>query len=117
MKNFLKTIDKVYCFNFAIIATLMLTILTTFLVQFKVESLQEIVAKTENEILFYQDKIESLEIEWVYLTRPQRLKELTAKYLISNSHVKTAQVKNFDKLEDYYLANYNKYLSQELAMK
>ena len=117
MKSFFGQINKIYYFNFAIVATLALTLLTTFLVQFKVESLQDNVAKTENEISFYADKIEALEIEWVYLTRPQRLRDLASKYLNSNDYVKTAQVKNFDKLETYYLANYNKASSQEVAMK
>ena len=43
-----------------------------FMVQFKVEDLQDEIAKTETDIVAFQDKIQLLEVEWVYLTRPER---------------------------------------------
>jgi hypothetical protein len=117
MKKILSQINRVYYFNFAVVGTLIFSILAMFLVQFKVESLQNNIAKTENEILFFKNKIEALELEWVYLTRPQRVRQLSSKYLDNNHYVEVSQVKNFNRLEGYYLANYNKANPNEFAMK
>ena len=77
-----------------------------FGVQFRVEALQDEMLKAEGEISAYEDNIQLLEVEWVYLTRPERLRVLSANYLKDNGYALASQIKNEDKMEKYYLANY-----------
>ena len=83
-----------------------LSIITTFMVQFGVESLQDEIAKTESEIATYEDEIQLLEVEWVYLTRPERLRELATRYLQNNGYALASQIKNEEQLEKYHYATY-----------
>ncbi|MBM3579421.1 MAG: hypothetical protein FJX34_01450 [Alphaproteobacteria bacterium] len=78
-----------------------------FIVQSKVEALQDDIIKTEGEIALYQDQIQLLEVEWVYLTRPERLRILATNYLQNNGYALASQIKDIDKLEKYYLANHH----------
>jgi len=71
--------------------------------------------KTENEIIFYEDEIQLLEVEWVYLTRPERLRTLASRYLQDNGYALASQIKDADKLEQYYLVNYQKAEEKLLA--
>lgn len=87
-----------------------------FVVQFKVELLQDDIAKTETDIASYRDKIQLLEVEWVYLTRPERLRTLASHYLQNNSYTLASQIKDVDKLQDYYLASYQKIEARDLAL-
>jgi len=87
-----------------------------FMVQFKVEDLQDEIAKTETDIVAFQDKIQLLEVEWVYLTRPERLRTLAAQYLQDNGYALASQIKDVDKLEKYYLVNYQKIEPHEAAI-
>lgn len=91
-----------------LITMLILSILLMFTVQFKVEALQEEVAKAEAEIFAYEDEIRLLEVEWVYLTRPERVRILASRYLKDNGYALASQIKGAEKLEQYYLANYQK---------
>lgn len=109
-------IDKFYLVNTALISAIFFSIVLMFVVQFKVENLQDEIAKTETDIVAYRDKIQLLEVEWVYLTRPERLRSLAAHYLQNNGYALASQIKNAEKLEDYYLANYQKAEAQDLAM-
>lgn len=77
-----------------------------FVVQFEVEFLQEEMLRTENEIAIFEDEIQLLEVEWVYLTRPERLRMLASRYLQNNGYALASQIKNEEKLEQYYSANY-----------
>ena len=79
-------------------SSLALSILLMFVVQFKVEALQDEIAQTENEIAAYEDEIQLLEVEWVYLTRPERLRSLAARYLENNGYALANQIKDSDKL-------------------
>ncbi len=84
-----------------------------FTVQFSVESLQDEMATTESQIISYEDEIKLLEIEWSYLTRPERIRILASKYLKDNSYTVVGQIKDVNKLGQYYLANYNKYQANQ----
>lgn len=86
-----------------------------FVVQFEVEFLQEEMLRTENEIAIFEDEIQLLEVEWVYLTRPERLRMLASRYLQNNGYALASQIKNEEKLEQYYSANYQKSEAQEVA--
>lgn len=71
--------------------------------------------RTESEIVAYEDEIQLLEVEWVYLTRPERLRTLASRYLQDNGYALASQIKDVDKLEQYYLVNYQKVESSGMA--
>lgn len=106
MKSFLKSINKIYILNISIFGSLLISIFFMFFVQYKIESLQDDIFKTKNEISSLEDEIRLLEVEWVYLTRPERLRTLVAKYLKNNGYALASQIKSVDQLENYYPANY-----------
>jgi hypothetical protein len=106
MKELWASINKFYFFNIAVLTAVTLSILLMFGVQFRVEALQDEMLKAEGEISAYEDNIQLLEVEWVYLTRPERLRVLSANYLKDNGYALASQIKNEDKMEKYYLANY-----------
>jgi hypothetical protein len=106
MKEHWASINKFYFFNIAVLTAVTLSILLMFGVQFRVEALQDEMLKAEGEISAYEDNIQLLEVEWVYLTRPERLRVLSANYLKDNGYALASQIKNEDKMEKYYLANY-----------
>ena len=108
--------QKFYLTNSALISGIILSIILMFVVQFKVESLQDEIANDENEIASYQDQIQFLEVEWVYLTRPEMLRTLAANYLQNNGYALASQIKNVDDLEKYYLATYEKTEVDKLAL-
>ncbi len=106
MKEFWQSLNKFYFTNCVIAAALVLSIVVMFVVQFEVEFLQEEMLRTENEIAIFEDEIQLLEVEWVYLTRPERLRMLASRYLQNNGYALASQIKNEEKLEQYYSANY-----------
>jgi hypothetical protein len=114
MKEFWQSLNKFYFANCALVASVVLSILLMFVVQFKVEALQDGVVKTENEIAAYEDEIQLLAVEWVYLTRPERLRILASRYLQNNSYALASQIKDEEKLEKYYFANYQKVEAKEV---
>ncbi|NBV06819.1 MAG: hypothetical protein EBS06_06255 [Proteobacteria bacterium] len=101
-------INKFYLANSALISAIFLSIILMFAIQFKVEALQDEITKTETDIVAYQDKIQLLEVEWVYLVRPERLRKLASYYLQNNGYTLASQVKDVDRLEKYYLVHYQK---------
>jgi len=115
MKEFWQSLNKFYFANFLLVASVIFSIIFTFLVQFRVEGLQDDMVKTENEIIAYEDEIQLLEVEWVYLTRPERLRTLASRYLQDNGYALASQIKDADKLEQYYLVNYQKAEEKLLA--
>lgn len=117
MKALLSKINKFYCFNSFIVFSVMIAIFTMFLVQFKVEYLHTSISKTKKEISIYKDQIKMLDVEWAYLTRPERLRKLSAKYLENNSFVVANQIKEVSELETQYFANYQAKYSSDLAMR
>jgi hypothetical protein len=115
MKEFWQSLNKFYFANLLLVASVVFSIIFTFLVQFRVEGLQDDMVKTENEIIAYEDEIQLLEVEWVYLTRPERLRTLASLYLQDNGYALASQIKDADKLEQYYLVNYQKAEEKLLA--
>ena len=100
--------NKFYLINSAIGGFLAFSIIAMFLVQFSVEGLQDEIIKTESEIAAYEDEIQLLEVEWVYLTRPERLRTLASRYLQNNGYALASQIKNEDQLEKYHLTTYQR---------
>ncbi len=92
--QFWNSLNKYYFCNFAVVASVLVAITIAFSVQFKVESLQDQMAETEGQIAFYQDQITLLEVEWTYLTRPERLRDLTSRYFKDNGYTLASQIKN-----------------------
>lgn len=83
-----------------------------FFVQFKVDHIKSKVEQADSAIALLEDEIRVLKVEWVYLTRPERLRVLSKKYLTDNSHIAANQIKDTAKLEKYYIANLKKHQSR-----
>ena len=106
MKDFWQNLNKVYFLNSLVLGSLLISIFTMYFVQYQVETLQDDIAKTKNEISSLEDEIRLLEVEWVYLTRPERLRTLVAKYLKNNGYALASQIKSVEELEKFYPASY-----------
>jgi len=98
-----------------LVATIFCSIVIMFTVQFKVEHLQDEMSQAESDIVEYEDKIKLLEVEWVYLTRPERLRTLANIYLKDNGYTLASQIKETEKLEKYYLAIYQNSEAEEVV--
>ena len=94
-----------------------MAIITMFVIQFKVDTVKFSISQTKKEINSYEKQIKMLDIEWAYLTRPERLRKLSAKYLSNNNFVMASQIRNNSDLEKIYLTNYQKENIREMAMK
>lgn len=118
MKNRIKlnTATAYYVSNIIMASLVMMSIYLMFYVQFKVDNLQDKVSEVDNKIIAYEDEIGVLEVEWVYLTRPERLRILSQKYLENNDYIASNQVKDVDKLERYSLSKLEEYENKQLAM-
>jgi hypothetical protein len=114
-KIFLSSLSKFYLCNFALVAVFVMVVVVNFMVQFKVESLQDKIEANKFEISSSKDQIALLEVEWAYLTRPSRIRELASKYLQDNSYSLASQIKSEEQMQDFYLANYKSEKVQELA--
>lgn len=115
MKEFWQSLNKFYFANCSLVSAVIFSIIMMFLVQFRVEALQDEIAKAETEISSYEDEIQLLEVEWVYLTRPERLRTLSARFLKDNGYTLASQIKDADRLEQYYSATYKKVEEAEIA--
>ncbi len=102
LKQFLNSLNKLYFCNFVAVFAVILAIAGAFFVQFKVESLQDSIAQAENEIAEYKDQIKLLEVEWTYLTRPERLRTLAARYLKDNGYTLASQIKDNSAMDKYF---------------
>lgn len=69
-----------------------------FFVQFKSDNLQSKLNKINEEIGYLEDEVKILKIEWVYLTRPERLRILSSKYL-ENKDIDLSQIKTMDDIK------------------
>jgi len=113
MKEFWQKLNKVFFLNFLVLGLLLVSIFTLYFVQYQVENLQDDIAKTKNEISSLEDEIRLLEVEWVYLTRPERLRTLVAKYLKNNGYALASQIKSVEELEKFIPASYQQETSQD----
>lgn len=116
MKKFWQSLNKFYFTNFVFAFCVIFSIIMTFVVEGYVEALQDDMVKTESEISAYEDEIQLLEVEWVYLTRPDRLRSLAARYLKDNGYALASQIKDEEKMEKYYFTNYQKFESKQVAV-
>ena len=116
--NTLKPIYRLHLFHFGLVFTLLFSVCLAFYMQFKFDFLQEQILSSKNQIVEYQDQIRLLEVEWVYLTRPERLRTLSERYLQNNGYISSIQIKDTTRLERYYVASLEKQLKkkQNLAM-
>ena len=112
----LNTATAYYTSNIIMALLVMMSIYLMFYVQFKVDNLQDKVSEVDNKIIAYEDEIGVLEVEWVYLTRPERLRILSQKYLENNDYIASNQVKDVNKLEKYSLSKLEEYENKQLAM-
>lgn len=115
MKELWHSINKFYFSNIMLVAAIFCSIAIMFTVQFKVEALQDEMSKAESDIVEYEDQIKLLEVEWVYLTRPERLRTLANIYLKDNGYTLASQIKETEKLEKYYLAIYQNSEAEEVV--
>ena len=99
---------KHYLINFSLVWVVLFSIVLMFFVQFKVDGLQDKVSDVDIKISALDDEIRVLEVEWVYLTRPERLRMLSSKYFQSNGYIASNQVKDAKDLQTYYSANLRK---------
>ena len=117
MKRIYKSFNPFYLFNFAIVSSFMMVMVLNFVVQFKVEALQDNVKDFEVEISEYNKQLNNLEIEWVFLTRPSRLRDLSNKYIEGNRYSLASQIKSDVEMKEFFASNYeaSQLQSQQLA--
>ena len=89
------------------VLSILFSIIFMFYVQFKVEKLQDIIAQNRVNISDYEDQIRLLEVEWVYLTRPERLRQISTRFLKNNGYALASQIKGEEEIERFYNANYS----------
>ncbi len=99
---------KCYLINSVLAFTVLCSIMLMFFIQFKVDNLQVRVGAIDSKISVLDDEIRVLEVEWVYLTRPERLRTLSKKYLQNNGYIASNQVKDAAHLQIYYTASLRK---------
>jgi cell division protein FtsL len=103
--NDLSKNTKFYLINGLCVFIVLCSIMLMFFIQFKVDGLQTDVSEIDAKISALDDEIAVLEVEWVYLTRPERLRSLSEKYLQNNGYIASNQVKDTKNLQIYYTAN------------
>ncbi len=113
MKEIWSSLNKFYFANFVAVLSIIFSIVFMFFVQFKVEKLQDIIAQNRVSISDYEDQIRLLEVEWVYLTRPERLRQISTRFLKNNGYALASQIKGEDEIERFYNANYSVEEAQE----
>ena len=113
MKEIWNSLNKFYFANFAMVFAIIFSIIFMFFVQFKVEKLQDVIAQNRVNISDYEDQIRLLEVEWVYLTRPERLRQISTRFLKNNGYALASQIKGEGEIERFYNANYSVENSQE----
>ncbi len=112
--NDLSRTAKCYLINSSLVFTVLCSIMLMFFIQFKVDGLQDKVSEIDSKISALDDEIRVLDVEWVYLTRPERLRMLSEKYLQNNGYIASNQVKDTAHLQTYYTASLKK--QQNIAM-
>jgi hypothetical protein len=113
MKEIWNSLNKFYFANFAMVFAIIFSIIFMFFVQFKVEKLQDVIAQNRVNISDYEDQIRLLEVEWVYLTRPERLRQISTRFLKNNGYALASQIKGEGEIEKFYNANYSVENTQE----
>jgi len=119
MREIWNSVNKFYVINLFTIMLVIFSLLIMFFIQFKVEKLQESIAKSRSQITTYEDQIRLYEVEWVYLTRPERLRQISAKYLQNNGYALASQIKGEKDINEAYNADYrlDEEESEEVVVK
>ena len=112
--NNLSKTGKCYLINSSLVFVVLVSISLMFFIQFKVDNLQDKIGIIDSKIAVLDDEIRVLEVEWVYLTRPERLRTLCERYLQNNGYIASSQIKDTARLEKYYVASLKK--QQNVAM-
>jgi hypothetical protein len=81
-----------------------------------VDNLHANVKSFEVKISDYKKQINNLEIEWAFLTRPSRLRDLSGKYLTNTANMKIAQIKSDVQMGQFFIANYEKSKTRQFAL-
>lgn len=100
----LSNTTRYYLVNCCLSFVVLFSVAIMFFVQFKVDNLKDQVAKVDMQISELDDEIRVLEVEWVYLTRPERLRDLSSRYLQDNGYILAEQVKDDTLMEKYFVA-------------
>lgn len=92
MNKIHQSVSKQFFIGLTLLISTLLSVLMMFYIQFSVENLQDQIIATKNQIFDHEDQLRLLEVEWVYLTRPERLRQLSSNYLKNNGYVLVSQV-------------------------
>jgi cell division protein FtsL len=103
----LNKIYKIYILNIFLFLMIIFTICSMFFVQFKTNNLISRSDKIDIKISDLKTELKILQIEWVYLTRPERLRILSDIYL-ENQNITLLQIKNIKDFEAETVRNNNK---------
>ncbi len=114
IKNCKTNIRNNYLLNSVAAIILIFSICFTFYVQFKVDMMQNKLVSAQLEIEYYQKDLKLLNIEWTYLTRPDRIRKLSKQYLKDNQIIRYSQVKDFKDMRQFYLTNLKKHQKQNI---
>jgi hypothetical protein len=106
---------RFYFFNILIVAMLIGSAFFMFAVQFKADELSKKIGEIDKKIFSYQEKIQLLEIEWTYLNRPERLRNLSRIYIKNNNYVFAQQIKNFQEFAEYHSSYRNNLAKNQLS--
>lgn len=110
------TQKKRYLFNTSLVGAVLFSMGLMFFVQFHVDNLQDKVSEIDTKISAADDEIRVMEVEWVYLTRPERLRILSSKYNQDSRYIASNQIKDTIQLERYYTSSLEKAQEKSVAM-
>lgn len=85
--------------GFVVMGVIALAQVGLYLVKYGVQDVQQKVAETQTALKKERDALHLLGAEWAYLNRPERLKELSARYL-ELQPVTSSQFVSFQALPD-----------------
>jgi len=109
-------IRRYYLNNLMLSLAVMASVCLLFFVQFQVDNLQDKVDAIQAQIHDDESELKLLNVEWCYLTRPDRLRFLSSKYLQQDVNIAFNQVRNYAKLEQFSLANLKRKEDQRAAV-
>lgn len=100
-KEKVSSLRRFYINNFLMVLAVICSICMMFYVQFTVDAMQEKIDLVQLEIDDHQDEIKMLNVEWYYLTRPDRLRYLSAQYLQDKQNIAFRQVQDYERLQQF----------------
>ena len=106
MQEIWKSINKHYFFNAIMIFGVIFSIIIMFVIQFKYDGMQDSINLTKSQISDQEDEIRLLEVEWVYLNQPDRLRKISAEFLKENGYALANQIMDENYINTIEYANY-----------